>query len=187
MRSPYNFIVSPLSDRRYDNIKKIGDSELITSVSQEDHEAANRFGEVIALPITYNGPVKEGDTLLVHHNAFKFYYDMKGRRKSGKSFFKDNLFLIDDEQFFLYKNKKEWRAHGRFCFIEPMKTKDSDIFKNCQEEPLFGTVKYINQELLDLGVKVGDEISFAPNSEYPFMVDDEKLYRMYTDNIIMVI
>ena len=187
MRSPYNFIVSPLKDRRYDNIKDIGGVELITSTSQEDHEASNRFGEVISLPIEYNGPVEKGDTLLVHHNAFKFYYDMKGRQKSGKSFFKDNLFLIDDEQFFLYKNKEGWKAHGRFCFIEPVKPKDSDILKNCQEEPLFGIVKYINQELLDLGVNVGDEISFTPNSEYPFMVDDQKLYRMYTNNTTMIL
>ena len=43
--------------------------------------------------------------------------------------------------------------------------------------------KYINQELLDLGVKEGDEISFTPGSEYPFTVDEEKLYRMFTDNI----
>jgi hypothetical protein len=187
MRSPYNFIVKPLNDRRYNNIKEMGDTEFITSVSQEDHEASNRFGEVVALPINYKGPVQEGDTLLVHHNVFKFYYDMKGNQKSGRSFLKDNLFLIDNEQFFLYKRDNNWMAHSKYCFIKPINTKDSEIFKSCQEEPLFGIVKYINQELLDLGVSVGDEISFTPDSEYPFMVDDEKLYRMLTNNITMIL
>ena len=55
------------------------------------------------------------------------------------------------------------------------------------EEPLIGIVKYINQELLDLGVKVGDEISFQPESEYEFTIEGEKLYRMFTNNITMII
>lgn len=187
MRSPYNFIVTPFKDRRYDNTKKIGDTEFITSVSEEDHESSNRLATVVSLPIDYNGPVKEGDTLLVHHNVFKFYNDMKGIQQSGRSFLKDNLFLIDYEQFFLYKQKNQWRAYGKYCFVKPAPLKDSYIFKGGNEEPLFGTIKYINQELLDLGVKVGDKISFTPDSEYPFTVDDEKLYRMFTNNITMIL
>ena len=89
MRSPHNFIVTPLKDRRYDNVKEVGETELITSVSQEDHISSNRQAEVVALPIAYKGPIKVGDTLIVHHNVFKFYYDMYGRQKSGKSFFKE--------------------------------------------------------------------------------------------------
>tara|TARA_R110002167_G_scaffold1992_1_gene9893 strand:+ start:7581 stop:8144 length:564 start_codon:yes stop_codon:yes gene_type:complete len=187
MRSPYNFIVTPLGNRRYDNIKEIGNTEFITSVSEEDYESSNRLAKVVSLPIDYSGPINEGDTLLVHHNVFKFYNDMKGRQKSGRSFLKDNLFLIDNEQFFLYKKKDTWRAHSKYCFIKPISTKESNLLKNCKEEPLFGIVKYINQELLDLGVKVGDEISFTPDSEYPFVVDNEKLYRMFTNNITMII
>ena len=70
MRSPYNFIVTPLKDRRYDNIKEIGNTQFITSVSEEDHDSSNRLATVVALPIDYMGPVKIGDTLLVHHNVF---------------------------------------------------------------------------------------------------------------------
>jgi len=45
MRSPFYFITKPLKGRRYDNIKKIGEIDFITSVSQEDHMATNRFAE----------------------------------------------------------------------------------------------------------------------------------------------
>ncbi len=48
-------------------------------------------------------------------------------------------------------------------------------------------MKYINQELIDLGVKEGDEVSFTPDSEYEFYVDGEKLYRMFTNNITMIV
>jgi|TARA_R110000824_G_scaffold31328_4_gene102051 hypothetical protein len=187
VRSPYNFIVKSESTRRYDNVKEIGGIEFITSVSEEDHTVSNRFATVMELPIDYGGPVQKGDTLLVHHNVFKFYNDMKGRQKSGRSYFKDDLFFVDYDQFFLYKHKDKWSAHGKYCFIKPSELKDSYILKPGAEEPLLGVVKYINQELIDLGVKEGDEISFEPESEYPFTVDGEKLYRMFTNNITMTL
>jgi len=187
VRSPFNFIVTPYNNRRYDNIKKIEGMDFITSVSEEDHTASNRFAQVKELPINYTGPVEKGDTLVVHHNVFKFYNDMKGRQKSGRSFFKDNLFFVDEHQFFLYKNNNTWQAYGKYCFIKPASLKESYISKPGTEEPLCGTIKYINQELLDLGVKAGDEVSYQPESEYPFIIDDEKLYRMYTDNITLLL
>ena len=54
MKSPNMFIVRPLNGRRYDNIKNIGGIDLITSVSQEDHESSNRYAEVIETPINYS-------------------------------------------------------------------------------------------------------------------------------------
>lgn len=34
-----------------------------------------------------------------------------------------------------------------------------------------------------MGLQVGDRISFSPDSEYEFRINDEKLYRMFTENI----
>ena len=59
----------------------------------------------MALPLGYEGPIGVGDTLLVHHNVFKFYNDMKGRRQSGRSFLKDDLFLVDFDQFYMYAQR----------------------------------------------------------------------------------
>ena len=187
MKSPYNFIVKPLYKKRYNNTKDIGEVEFITSVSQEDHTSSNRFAEVIETPINYKGPVQVGDMLLVHHNVFKFYYDMYGRQKSGRSYFKDDLFFVDESQFYMYKRNGKWSAYGKYCFVEPVEVKDFFIHKGVKSEPLVGKVKYINQELLDMGVKEGDEVSFRPDSEYEFIVEDEVMYRMYTQNITMVL
>jgi|TARA_B100000780_G_scaffold278674_1_gene253124 hypothetical protein len=183
MKSPYSFIVKPYNNKRYDNTKKYGETDFIISTSEEDHSASNRYAVVVSTPIDYSGPVKEGDTLLVHHNVFKFYNDMQGRRKSGKSYFKDDLFFVDPDQFFLYKQNKEWKGYNKYCFIKPSASKDSFIKKSITEEPLFGTIKYINDQLLSMGLKVGDEISYQPESEYEFNVDGERLYRMFTNNI----
>lgn len=187
MQSPYSFIVRPLKGKRYDNTKEIGGLDFIVSTSKEDHKASNRFGQVISLPLSYKGDVNIGDILLVHHNVFKFYYDMQGREKSGKSFFMEDMFLVDEDQFFLYYQNEKWIAHSKYCFIKPVKAKESFLGKTGKEEPLIGTVKYINKELINLGVKQGDEISYTPDSDYEFIINDEKLYRMYTENITMIL
>ena len=74
-------------------------------------------------------------------------------------------------------------GHDKYCFIKPSKIKKSFIRKSGSIEPLVGTIKYINKELINLGLKEGDEIVYQPNSEYEFVIDDEVLYRMFTDNI----
>jgi hypothetical protein len=183
MKSPFNFIVKPLDGKRYSNTKEIGGIEFIVSTSEEDHKFSNRFAEVIELPLGYEGPIENGDTLLVHHNVFKFYNDIKGRQKSGKSFFKDDLFFIEPDQFFMYKRNNTWISYDRFCFVKPISAVESYIKKPFSEEPLMGIMKYPNQYLIDKGIKSGDMVCFAPDSEYEFTVDDEKLYRMYDHQI----
>ncbi len=185
MQSPYSFIVQPVNNKRYDNSKKIGNIDFITNTSEEDHMFSNRYATVISVPINYNGEITKGDTLLVHHNVFKFYNDMRGRRKRGKSFFKENMFFVDYDQFFLYKKKDKWKAHDKYCFIKPIKVKEKFLSQSSSEEPLMGKIKYINNQLIKLGLKEGDEISFQPESEYEFNVEGEKLYRMFTNNITL--
>ena len=53
MKSPHSFIVRPIGNRRYDNIKKIGSIDFITSTSEEDHTVSNRYAEVVETPINY--------------------------------------------------------------------------------------------------------------------------------------
>ena len=93
MKSPDQFIVKAIGGKRYNNTKQIGGVDFVVSASQEDHKFSNREAIVVETPLQYDGPIQQGDTLLVHHNVFKFYHDMYGRQKSGKSFFKDDIFL----------------------------------------------------------------------------------------------
>ncbi len=187
MKSPFSFIVQPQDNKRYNNTKKIGGIEFVVSTSEEDYESANREAVVLSTPIGYCGEIEPGDTLLVHHNVFKFYNDIKGRRKSGKSFLKENLFLVDNDQFFLYKKIHQWYAHDKYCFVEPIPPKESIILKPLKEEPLVAKMIYPNSKLSQQGVKRGDLVSFKPDSEYKFTLDGKKLYRMYDHQITMVL
>ena len=115
MKSPFYFIAKPVNGKRYNNTKEIGGIDFIVSTSEEDHKFSNRFAEVIELPLGYSGPIQESDILLVHHNVFKYYNDVRGRQKSGKSFFKDDLFFIEPDQFFMYKHNSNWNAYDKYC------------------------------------------------------------------------
>ena len=175
MKSPFYFIAKPMNGKRYDNTRDIGGIDFIVSTSEEDHKFSNRYAEVIELPVGYKGPISIGDTLLVHHNAFKFYNDIKGNQKSGKSFFRDDLFFIETDQFFMYKKGDLWNAYDKYCFVRPIPVTESYIKKPFSEEPLMGQMVYPNEYLLSQGVRQGDYVCFAPDSEYEFTVDGEKL------------
>ena len=187
MQSPFDFIVKPLNGKRYDNTKEVGGIELIVSTSEEDYRFSNRYGEVIEVPLRYKGKIAKGDILLVHHNAFKFYNDIKGRQKSGRSFFRDDLFFIEPDQFFMYKHDGQWYPYDRYCFVRPVAAIDSYVKKPFTHEPLMGEMVYPNEYLTTQGVKAGDKVCFKPDSEYEFKVDDETLYRVFDHQITMVL
>jgi len=187
MKSPFYFIVKPLQGKRYNNTKSIGDVDFITSSSEENHAASNRKAKVVETPLKYKGPIRKGDTLLVHHNVFKFYNDMKGRQRSGKSFFKDDLFFVDNDQFFMYKQKGKWHSHDRYCFVEPIGKEESFLFKRFKEEPLMGVIKYSNKYLTSKGALAGMKVCFKPDSEYEFEVSGKKMYRMFDHQITLIL
>jgi hypothetical protein len=170
MKSVYNFVVTP-NGKRYNNNKKIGDSELILNTEIYNHQYVNRKAVVVSTPIIGDTNIKIGDTVIVHHNVFRRWHDVKGREKNSKSFFNESTYLINYDQIFLYKRNNKWKAPKGYCFVKPLKAIDK--FNIEQEKPLQGIVKYS-----DGSVNVNDLIGFTPNSEYEFIVDGERLYRV---------
>jgi hypothetical protein len=183
MQSPFDFIVKPKEGKRYNNTKDIGGIEFIVNTSEEDHRFSNRYADVVEVPRGYDGPIRKGDTLLVHHNAFKFYNDMKGRRKSGRSFFRDDIFFIDSDQFFLYKQDGQWHPYNRYCFVKPIKALDYYVKKPYTNEPLMGEMAYPNEYLKSQGIQKGDTVCFKPDSDYEFDIDGEVMYRIFDHQI----
>ena len=184
MKSPNQFIVVPKDDRRYDNIKDIEGTKLILDASEESASFSNREAVVLETPLNYEGHIEEGDTLLVHHNVFKYYNDIHGRRQSGKSFFKDNKFFVDYNQFYMYRKMTQWIAVEPFCFVSPLPPTESYIYKNITNEPLMGVMEYTCPSIELHGIKKGDVVTFMPDSEYEFRLEDKLLYRIRSKNIV---
>ena len=175
MKSVYNFVVTPKGER-YNNKKKVGDSELILNTEIYNHQFVNRTAIVKSIPLIGDTDIQPGDEVIVHHNVFRRWHNVKGIEKNSRSFFDENTYLINQDQIFLYKRNKEWKAPKGYCFVKPLKAIDQ--FNIESEKPLQGIVKYS-----DGTVKEGDLVGFRPSSEYEFIVDGERLYRVLSNFI----
>ena len=172
MKSVYNFVVTPKGER-YNNTRKIGDSELILNTEIFNHQYVNREAIVVSTPIAGHTEIKPGDTVVLHHNVFRRWHNVKGEEKNSRSYFDENTYIVNYDQIFLYKNKDQWLCLKGYCFVKPLKAINK--FNIEQEKPLQGVVQYS-----DGTVEVGDLVGFTPNSEYEFVIDGQKLYRVYT-------
>ena len=171
MQGLFNFLVKPKGSR-YNNIKKIGDKELILNAEIFNHQYVNREAIVISLPKVVKTDIKVGDTVIIHHNVFRRWHDQQGVEKNSRSYFKEDKYFVNSDQIFLYKQKNKWLSQTDYCFVKPLK---SDNIYDDKEKPLIGVVKYTNDHL---DINEGDLIGFTPNSEYEFVIDGERLYRV---------
>ena len=176
MKSINNFVVTPKGDR-YNNTKKIGDSEIIVNTEIYNHQYINKLAKVISIPIIGDTDIKPNDTVMIHHNVFRRWHNVKGIEKNSRSYFNEDTYFITQDQIFLYKRNREWSAPKGYCFVQPIKAPENP-FNIDMERTLIGIVKYS-----DGTVKEGDLVGFRPSSEYEFVIDGERLYRVLSNFI----
>ena len=182
MNSLFNFIVEPCG-QRYNNTIKVGDTSLIINTKLDSYKSVNNIGKVISVPLAYKTKVKPGDLVMIHHNVFRRFYDIRGNEKNSKSYFKDNLYFVQLDQIYLYKRSDKWKAFGDRCFIAPLKNYDE--INTSLEQSLIGILKYGNSSLEVLGITEGDVVGYTPYGEYDFIVDDKRLYCMKSNDIVI--
>ena len=181
MRHTHCYIVEPINGR-YNNKKSVDNSELILNTSIEDHKFVNRNGRVLALPIVNeNEYLQVGDEVIVHHNVFRRYYDMRGNEKNSSSYFEEDKYFCYYDQIFLYKRNDKWYTPPGFCFVKPIHSLNN--LTDDKEEPLTGVLKHVGSDLRSFGLDNDDLIGFTPNSEYEFVIDNERLYRVPINSI----
>tara|TARA_R100000734_G_C3297699_1_gene88712 strand:- start:337 stop:930 length:594 start_codon:yes stop_codon:yes gene_type:complete len=178
MKSLYSFIIKPIN-KRYDNTKKINDKTLIVNTSIEDHKFVSKKALVVSVPAAYSSKIKIGDIVYVHHNIFRRYYDLKGKEKNSSTYFKDDLYFAYPEQIYMYNDK----CHLNYCFVKPILNKD--YLRNRKEQPNVGILKYSNSFLEAIKIKPGALVTFTPNSEFEFIINNERLYCMKSNDIAL--
>ena len=129
---------------------------------------------------------KDGEYLIyikiVHHNIFRRWYDVKGKERNSRSYFNEDLYFCSVDQIYLYYDKK-WRSFGDRCFVNPIKNQDKmSSDKTVKQE---GFIKYDNKLLNHLDIFEGDLISFKPEREFEFVIENELLYCMKSRDIII--
>ena len=178
MKSLYHFIIKPL-DKRYENIKKVDDKELIINSSIENHIFVSKKAVVVSTPAAYKTKIKTGDEVYIHHNILRRYYNQKDVETNSGTYFKEDLYFCSAEQIYMYNLK----PHLNYCFVKPLK--NQSFLENRKEQPNVGIVKYTNESLEAVGITPGTLITFTPNSEFEFIVKGERLYCMKSNDIAL--
>ena len=137
MKAYKDFIVSPIGER-YNNSKKINGKDLILNTEIFNHQFINRLALVLETPLLFNTPIEKRDQVILHHNVFRRWHDVKGREKNSRSYLDDNRYLISEDQLFLY-NQNGWKAMPGFSFIKPLKSINQFAIES--ERPLIGVIK----------------------------------------------
>jgi len=182
MQSLFSFIVEP-KNGRYDNEVDIDGKKLIINTTMDDHKYVNRVGIVKSIPKIGKTNIKIGDEVVVHHNVFRRFYDVRGVEKNSSSYFKEDLYFCFYDQIFLYKQDNEWKAPFDFCFVKPIVENKKQLVTVQKERPRVGILKYGNSSLDAFKVNEGSLVGFSPSSEYEFVIDNDRLYRMRTNDI----
>ena len=172
MKSVYNFVVKPIG-KRYNNVKKIEDKELILNTEIFNHQYVNRQATVISKPIIGDTDIDVGSDVILHHNVFRRWHNVKGIEKNSKSYFNEDTYIVQPDQIFLYKRFWKWYSPKGFCWVKPIKNKDK--YTNSETQENIGIIKYT-----DGSFKVNDLVGFTPISNYEFVIEGELLYRVYT-------
>ena len=175
MKSVFNFIVEP-KHNRFTGKKDIAGSELILNTELQNHEYTSRLAVVKSLPTTESTEVKVGDEVIVHHNVFRRFRDIRGKEKNSKSFYSEDMFFVQPDQIYAYKRNGKWKCLSGFCFIKPIVNKSK--FSLHKEQEAIGIIKYA-----DASFNSGDLVGFRPGSEYEFNIDGERLYRVLSSMI----
>ena len=174
MKSVYNYVVMPVKSR-YNNTKTIGGKELVVNTEIFNHQYVSREAIVKAIPTVGDTDIKVGDKVIVHHNVFRRWHNQQGIEKNSKGYIDEETYLVQPDQIFLYKNT-QWQVQKGYCFVAPIKS--TNQLSVDKETPLVGIVKYT-----DGTVNKGDLIGFKPGSEYEFVIDGQKLYRVLSNLI----
>jgi hypothetical protein len=178
----FDFIVKPIGNR-YENSIEVEGKELILNTKIESFKSVNNMAEVVSIPLAYKTDIKVGDTVIIHHNVFRRFYDMKGKQKNSRSYFKEDLYFCNSDQIYLYKTDTEWKSFGDRCFVKPLK--NIDHLKLDKERRLIGILKYGNDSLKELEINPGDLVGYTPFGEYEFIIDNQRLYCMKSNDIVI--
>lgn len=182
MKSIYQYIIKPLGGR-YSNEIDIDGKKLIVNSSISDHKFVNRLAVVVSTPLAYKSELKSGDIVIVHHNIFRRYYNMKGKSVNSSTYFKEDLYFASPDQVYMYKRNKTWKPNGNYCFIKPILKEDDSSLEKLKKN--VGIIKYSNSSLEALDMHPEDFVGFKKNREFEFLVDKELLYCMQSNDILI--
>ena len=188
MNPRYGYLIEPLGSE-YNNTKNISGVDFVVNTTIENALFVNRIGVIKGIPTNIeDNELQVGDIVVVHHNVFRTYLNMKGQKTKSNEYFRSGSYIVPLERIYLYKRKDDWKALKSYCFVLPVNySEDSVILRNKEKEDHVGLIEVSNAYLQSKGISKGSKIGFTKNSEYEFEIEGKKLYRMQTRDICATI
>jgi len=174
MNAYKDYIISPIGNR-YNNSVRVNNKELVLNTEVFNHQYINRHAKIIATPLLFQSPLNAGDEVIVHHNIFRRWHDVKGIERNSRSYWKDNKYIISQDQIYLYK-KDNWIAMPGYSFVKPLEA--ISTYNTEKERPLIGIIKYSDETF-----NKEELVGFKPGSEFEFIINGERLYRVMNNFI----
>tara|TARA_E500000081_G_scaffold54685_1_gene57606 strand:- start:7322 stop:7867 length:546 start_codon:yes stop_codon:yes gene_type:complete len=170
------YLITP-HGKEYNNTKNLDGHSFVVNTSIEDVKYVNRVGVVVSSH--ENSEIPNGSLVVVHHNVFRTYLDMKGRQRKSNEYFRDEKYLVGPERIYMYNDGEGWKCTKEYVFVSPYDyIQDDSIYQsNEKEEEHMGVIKH--SSFFPKGTRVG----FTKNSEYEFELGGEKMYRMKVNDI----
>ena len=180
--------------KRFNDTVKIGDTEIYIDTKHDEFRHRVMGGEVVACPLKYDTPVKEGDTLYFHHHVVV----QGGKPVPGM----EGCYMVmyDPEvamnsQAFAYKCKDTGKVESlsTWCLLEPvdedlgLKSDLIEIVDYSKPNPTQGRVTHICKSCEEIGVKVGDVVGIGKNRDYRIKIDDKEYYRTRAEDFLYVV
>ena len=175
MQSIFNFIVRPKHGRSTSE-KDLDGKKLLLNTEVQNHNYTSRLGVVTNTPLAVDSEIEPGDEVILHHNVFRRFRDIRGKEKNSKAYYKEDAFFVQPDQIYAYKRNTEWQALDGYCFVKPIVAKDTLDMHH--EQPAIGIIKYAGE-----GFEAGALIGFKPGMEYEFNIEGERLYRIPVNQI----
>lgn len=176
-----NFFITADADVNK-TIKGPNGEQLYLDIDFNPFSYSTRTGTVAHTPYycDINHGLKPGDEVLFHHSVVR----KENKVTIGHDIFWNTTFF----HIFATINKAILKPIGDFMFVEPII--DSELEKKgmqikLREEAVIkkGIIRYMSEQVIKSGLKVGDTVQFTKNANYKVKVGDKVLYRMRVRNI----
>ena len=105
---------------KYNNTIKVDQSNLIINTSYEDHKFVNRIAEVLATPVGFKHEISKGDIVLLHHNVFRTWYDVRGKEKRSSSYIDKDRNSCNMDQIYAVFKEGGWKPLSEYVFVAPV-------------------------------------------------------------------
>lgn len=170
-------------------VKLYGDKRFLQS------RLANLEVEVVEIPaLNYKGPIEKGDRLIIDLSVFLRFISTTGEIENNYTIDKKKgLYQIPISLVHLYsKSNNNWIGHDTNLFVEkvtePNENQISSIIyipkDNKAKEKYY--IKFINKELEEMGVNIGDRVMVNESMLMPVYVNGKEYFHLNTHDIVAV-